>query len=48
MTGAVSLLRALEYIDSIGGISAVMQHEEELVEYFLTGWSELGEDFHLI
>lgn len=33
--GAVSLLRAIEYITSIGGIQKIREHEQELVHYFL-------------
>lgn len=35
ITGAVSLLKAFEYIESIGGYETIEQVEEELVEYFL-------------
>ena len=32
---AVSLLKAIEYITSIGGIQKIREHEQELVKYFL-------------
>ena len=35
IAGAVSLLAALDYIDSIGGFSVVEQYEKELTEYAL-------------
>ncbi|MCP4523207.1 MAG: aminotransferase class V-fold PLP-dependent enzyme [Candidatus Gracilibacteria bacterium] len=35
ITGAVSLLKAFEYIESIGGYEKIEQIEAELVEYFL-------------
>lgn len=33
--GAISLLRAIEYIASIGGIQKIWEHEQEIVRYFL-------------
>ncbi|MCP4522817.1 MAG: aminotransferase class V-fold PLP-dependent enzyme, partial [Candidatus Gracilibacteria bacterium] len=35
ITGAVSLLKAFEYIESIGGYKKIEQIEVDLVEYFL-------------
>jgi cysteine desulfurase/selenocysteine lyase len=35
IAGAVSLLAALEYIESIGGFTAIEKYEQELVEYTL-------------
>ncbi len=48
MTGAVSLLRSLEYIESIGGMVSIQEHESLLVEYFLTQWKSLSKSFRLI
>jgi len=33
--GAVSLLKAIEYITSIGGIQKIREHEQQLVHYFM-------------
>ena len=33
IVGAVSLLKALEFIQSIGGMEAIWAHEQELVKY---------------
>ena len=41
LTGAVSLLRAFEYIDQIGGYQVLQQHEQELVTYTLGKFQEL-------
>lgn len=38
--GAVSLLAALEYIDSIGGYEAIEKYEKSLVEYALQRFGE--------
>ncbi|RAL56642.1 hypothetical protein BLD25_03195 [Candidatus Gracilibacteria bacterium GN02-872] len=35
VTGAVSLLRAFEYIENIGGFAKIDKIEKELIEYFL-------------
>jgi len=40
--GAVSLLRALEYIEGIGGFDAIQQHEQQLVEVVLRELSQLS------
>ncbi len=42
IAGAVSLLAALEYIDSIGGYEAVEKYEKELTEYALQRFQECG------
>ena len=42
IAGAVSLLVALEYIDSIGGLEAVEQYEKELTEYALDTFEKAG------
>jgi selenocysteine lyase/cysteine desulfurase len=41
VTGAVSLLKAFEYIDSIGGYEAIEAKERELIEYFLEKFNKL-------
>lgn len=46
--GAVSLLAALEYIDSIGGYEAVEQYEKELTEYALEQFATLPSNIRLI
>ncbi len=35
MTGAVSLLKAFEYVESIWGFSVLEKHEQQLTQYFL-------------
>ncbi|MBP6981635.1 aminotransferase class V-fold PLP-dependent enzyme [Candidatus Gracilibacteria bacterium] len=42
IVGAVSLLAALEYIDSIGGYGVIEKYERELVEYALNRFQESG------
>lgn len=37
---AASLLKALEYIKSIGGMKAIREHEQTLVNYFITKLSD--------
>ncbi|HRX63764.1 MAG TPA: aminotransferase class V-fold PLP-dependent enzyme [Candidatus Absconditabacterales bacterium] len=46
--GAVSLLKALEYIKSIGGIDAVRKHEQELASYILPKFAALSDKVQLI
>lgn len=48
IVGAVSLLAALEYIDSIGGYEAVEKYEKELTEYALEQFSTLPSKIRLI
>jgi cysteine desulfurase / selenocysteine lyase len=48
IAGAVSLLVALDYIDSIGGYEAVEQYEKELTEYALGQFSTLPSSIRLI
>lgn len=48
IAGAVSLLAALEYIDSIGGYEAVEQYEKELTEYALAQFATLPESIGLL
>lgn len=42
IVGAVSLLAALDYIDSIGGYEAIEKHERELIEYALDRFQKSG------
>jgi cysteine desulfurase / selenocysteine lyase len=42
IAGAVSLLAALEYIDSIGGFATIEKYEQELTEYALERFEEAG------
>lgn len=42
IAGAVSLLAALEYIDSIGGYAVIEKYEKELTEYALMRFEEAG------
>ncbi len=48
IVGAVSLLTALEYIDSIGGYAAVEHYERELTEYALEQFGTLPSTIRLI
>jgi cysteine desulfurase/selenocysteine lyase len=48
IAGAVSLLAALDYIDSIGGFSVIEQYERELTEYTLGQFEQLPESIRLI
>lgn len=41
LTGAVSLLRAFEYVESIGGYEILEKVEQELVVYALQGFQKL-------
>jgi cysteine desulfurase/selenocysteine lyase len=43
IAGAVSLLAALDYIDSIGGYEVVEKYERELTEYALGQFEQLPE-----
>lgn len=45
---AVSLLKALEYIKSIGWIETIRKHEQELVNYALPKFEELSDKVKLI
>jgi cysteine desulfurase / selenocysteine lyase len=40
VVGAVSLLKALEYIKNIGWFAAIQQHEKKLIEYTLDRFSQ--------
>lgn len=42
IAGAVSLLAALDYIDSIGGFEVIEKYERELTEYALQRFEEEG------
>lgn len=48
IVGAVSLLKAIEYMNSIGGYSAIQKHEHELMEYTLKRFAEMGDNVKLI
>ena len=45
---AVSLLKSLEYIKSIGWIETIRKHEQELVDYTLAKFEELSDKVKLI
>lgn len=45
---AVSLLKAIEYIDSIGGYEAIQKHERKLIEHTLKHFSRLWDKVTLI
>jgi selenocysteine lyase/cysteine desulfurase len=47
MSGAVSLLKALEYIDSIGGYEIIEQVENELIEYTVEKWKKIKEKYDI-
>ena len=42
LTGAVSLLKAFEYIEHIGGYEVLEHHERDLVEYTLERFKKLS------
>ncbi len=48
IAGAVSLLAALEYIDSIGGFAVVEKYEKELTEYALELFATLPPSIRLL
>lgn len=48
IAGAVSLLAALDYIDSIGWFAVIEQYERELIEYALEQFSILPSSIRLI
>ena len=48
LTGAVSLLRAFEYVESIGGYEILEKVEQELVVYALQGFQKLWEKIRLL
>ena len=48
IAGAVSLLAALEYIDSIGGFTVIERYEQELTEYALELFSTLPSAIRLL
>lgn len=48
IAGAVSLLAALEYIESIGGYPAIELYEKDLVEYALSKIAMLPHEIRLI
>ncbi len=46
--GAVSLLKAIEYIDSLGGMQKIWEHEQELVKKTLEWFKKLAGKVELI
>lgn len=46
--GAVSLLKALEYIDSIWWIQKIWEHEQKIVDYCLPKFEKLSDGIRLI
>ncbi|MFA7298433.1 MAG: cysteine desulfurase [Candidatus Absconditabacterales bacterium] len=46
--GAVSLLKALEYIKSIGGMKTVREHEQKLVKLCLEGFTKFKETIEIL
>ena len=48
IAGAVSFLRAMEYIESIGGHDAIEKYEQDLTEYALEKIKNLPKNIHLI
>ena len=46
--GAVSLLKALEYIDTLGGMQKIREHEQILVKKILDGFKQLAGKVELI
>lgn len=48
LTGAVSLLKAFEYIQSIWGFETIWNHEQEMVEYTLAKFAEVEDKVKLI
>jgi cysteine desulfurase/selenocysteine lyase len=48
ITGAVSLLKAIEYIESIGGMQKIWSHEQEIVEKVLLWFKEFAGKVDLI
>ena len=48
IAGAVSLLAALDYIDSIGGFPAIEQYEQDLTAYALELFATLPSGIRLI
>ncbi len=47
VTGALSLLKALEYIESIGGYKKIEEIEKELVEYAIEKWKTIKEKYDI-
>lgn len=46
--GAVSLLYALEYLESIGGYERIEQVERPLIEKTLERFAAMGDKIHLV
>ncbi len=47
MSGAVSLLKALEYIESIWGYEKIEEVEKELIEYTVEKWIKIKEKYDI-
>ncbi|MDD3302728.1 MAG: aminotransferase class V-fold PLP-dependent enzyme [Candidatus Gracilibacteria bacterium] len=47
ITGALSLLKALEYVESIGGYEEVEKIEKELVSYTVKKWLEIKDKYDI-
>lgn len=47
MSGAVSLLKALEYIDSMGWYEKIEETEKELIEYTVEKWKEIMQKYDI-
>lgn len=48
IVGAVSLLKAIEYINSIGGMEKFWEHEKSITEYALKSFQKLSDKIDLI
>jgi len=46
--GAVSMLKALEYIKSIGGMQKIREHEQKLVKLCLEGFKKYQDKVEVI
>jgi len=46
--GAVSLLKALEYIKSIGGMKKIREHEQKLVKICLDGFKKFDKKLEIL
>jgi selenocysteine lyase/cysteine desulfurase len=48
LTGAVSLLAAFRYFESIGGYATIMEQEKELVQFTLAEFAKRSAKIRLI
>ncbi|MCK9467036.1 MAG: aminotransferase class V-fold PLP-dependent enzyme [Candidatus Absconditabacterales bacterium] len=46
--GAISLLKSLEYVKSIGGVQKIREHEQKLIKYSLDRFTKLKDKVKLI